>query len=91
MTNSDLSAIRALVSTEDLTNYTKAKDDSSPKNNYYYMFTGGYNYDGDNQTIGEPTTSPNEGPAGEVKLSTATSTFSITVEDSTGKNFKIRD
>ena len=91
MPNDDLSAIRALVSTEKLDGYVKAKDDSSPKKDYYYMFAGGYNYDGVNHTIGAPTTSPDEGPAGEIKLSTATSTFSITVADSTGKNFKIRD
>ena len=48
--------------------WTKAKDDSSPKQTYYYMFTGGYLYE--NNTIGKHTQNEDDGPAGEVEILT---------------------
>jgi hypothetical protein len=91
MSNDDLNAIQAHVSPTKIDGYTKAKDDSNPKKDYYYMFSGGYYYDKNGDTLGGPTPNAGDGPAGEIKLSEETSTFSITVVDTTGKNFKIRD
>ena len=90
MTNSNLSAIQAHVITTQLDDHGKAKDDSSPKSDYCYIFTGGYLSDAGNQTIGQPTSEPTERPAGEIGFSKEDSSFSITVVDSTAKNLKTR-
>ena len=54
MTTNTNNNIKAKVRADKPNNtWIKAKDDSSPKNDYYYMFTGGYLYQ--NNTIGEHT------------------------------------
>jgi hypothetical protein len=89
MTTNTNNNIKAKVRTDKPDNsWTKAKDDSAPKNDYYYMFTGGYLYE--NNTIGQHTQNEDEGPAGEVEFLTGQTSFNIAVDDSTGKGFKIK-
>jgi hypothetical protein len=91
MTTNTNNNIKAKVRTDKPdNNWTKAKDDSTPKKTYYYMFTGGYLFDSSTNTIGRHTQNEDEGPAGEVEILADQTSFNIAVEDSTGKGFKIK-
>jgi hypothetical protein len=68
---------------------TKSKGSSGKDQTFYYMFTGGYWYDASQQTIGQPTGSIDDGPAGEIALNAAASEFTIDLVDDTGKGFRI--
>ena len=82
--------IKAKVRTDKPNNdWTKTKDNSAAKNEYYYMFTGGYWYQ--NGSIGSHTSSDDDGPAGEVEFLANQTSFTINVDDATGKGFKIRN
>jgi hypothetical protein len=91
MTDATQNQIFAHVSTRNQTGYTKAKDNQNKKTDYYYMFTGGYTYDPATKTVGPHTTSNDEGPAGEVELTTTPSAFSVTVVNDDATDFKIEE
>lgn len=89
MSNSN-NNIKAKVRTDKPNNkWTQTKDNSPAKTKYYYMFTGGYWFDENSNTIGNHTSNDDDGPAGEVEILANQTSFTITVDDSTGKNFKI--
>lgn len=56
---------------------------------YFYMFTGGYPFDYGKGTIGSQPVGDDDGPAGEVKLSSEEDSWTIEVKDHTGEDFKI--
>lgn len=91
MTDAAQNRIFAHISKTKRPGYTKAKSTIHKKKNYYYMFTGGYTYDASTGTIGPHTTSDDQGPAGEVELTTADSGFSVTVvNDDADLDFRIK-
>lgn len=89
VTNPDLSKIKAKISTTKGTGYTPGRTVTGPSTQYFYMFTGGYEWDSAGNKLGGPTSSEDDGPAGEVELTTNRPGFSIEIDDSTGTGFQI--
>lgn len=89
MSDATQNQIRAHISTTSKPGYTPAKHVSG-STNYYYMFTGGYTYDAGRGTVGQHTSSPDQGPAGEVEFTEAASQFTISVVNDDGTDFKIK-